>query len=184
MLVDLVTGCFHLVSILLFSTRVVLPGVVMGFYPMLYLGVLLISCLYKMNTQIHYSYMMLVRKTAIRSWYIRWHLLIDIAVSVLCFLDYFKVDSGVYGLVILLKITDLNQIHSRFSVIVSHYTRKGLILWKLLELLFLNIIIAHIIALIVIGMVNNSVGMVNDSVGMVNDCESEKPTNSNWMSAK
>ena len=154
MLVDLVTGCFHLVSILLFSTRVVLPGVVMGFYPMLYLGVLLISCLYKMNTQIHYSYMMLVRKTAIRSWYIRWHLLIDVAIIMLCFLEYFHVSSGVYRLVILLKLMELSQMHSRFGIIVSHYTRRGLIFWRLLSLLFLNIIIAHTIALIVIGMVD------------------------------
>lgn len=67
MLIDLVSGCFHLVSIFLFTTRVVLSGVVMGIYPILYIGVLLISCLYQMNTQIHYSDKMLVRKTAIRS---------------------------------------------------------------------------------------------------------------------
>lgn len=67
MLIDFATGCFHLISIFLFTTRVVLSKVAMDIYPMLYFGVLLVSCLYKVNTQIHSSDKMLVRKTAIRS---------------------------------------------------------------------------------------------------------------------
>lgn len=84
-------------------------------------------------------------------------MLIDIAIIVLCFLEHFHVDSGVYRLVILLKLVELSQIHSKFGIVVSHYTRKAFIFWRLLDLLFLNIIIAHAIALIVIGMVNQDI---------------------------
>ena len=157
LLLDFITAGFHFASIFLFGARVVLPYVMQGVYPLVYLGILALSCFYKLNTQIHVGGNTLVHKTSIRSYYIRWQLLLDVTLAVLCFLEYFKVPSGVFRLVIFFKLIELQQIHTKFDLVISNYSRKAAIYWRVVNLLALNMVVAHILVLILIGMVNPNV---------------------------
>jgi hypothetical protein len=121
-----------------------------------YFGVLLLSVLYKLNSQVLIHDNTLVRKDAIRLNYYRRHLPIDFALVLLCFAEYFNIDSSVFRLVVLLKVADVKNMHDKFEVWFMQ-NRTGLILWRLLSMFVVNILAAHVIALVVIAMVDEQV---------------------------
>ena len=154
--VDLVVSLFHLAAVFLFTTRIVLSQVQEGVFPPLYLTVLLLSIFYKLNSQVLIQDNTLVRKQAICRDYLYRHLLVDMALVLLCFMEYFDVECGVYRLVVFLKIIDVKSMHDKFEVLIRQ-NRTGLILWRLLSMFIVNILAAHLIALVVIAMVDEQV---------------------------
>lgn len=85
-LVEIICSFFHFVSIFLYTARVVLFHVVEGPYPMVYIGILVLSAIYKLNTQILVGSNTLVRKSEIRSHYLRWPMFMDVTLILLSFL--------------------------------------------------------------------------------------------------
>lgn len=114
----------------------------------------MLAAFYRLNTQVLIDDKTLVSKLAIRKNYIIWKLPVDLIVVVLSLTEYFHVATGVFRLVIFLKLINIASVLSYFEVIVSE-CRTGLIVWKLVSIFLLNILVAHCIALILIVMVDD-----------------------------
>lgn len=156
LILDIIMLAMHLVAIFLFTAHVVLNKADPSFFPLLYLALLILTCFYRLNTQVLIYDNMLVNKKNIRNSYYKWHLVPDVAVMLLCLLEYFRVETDVYRLVVFLKIIDVKNIHDKLKILIR-YNHTMLILWRLLGLFVINVTVAHIIALITIGMVNEEV---------------------------
>ena len=154
LLVNIIEAVFSMVAIFFFTTRLVLYEVKSGIFPLLYVAVLVLSAIYKVNTQNLLHDKTLTTKLAVRRNYLIWHLWIDLLVVVLCFLEFFHVASGPFRLVAFLKLGDIMNVLDKCEVIIS-VRRTGVILWKLLSIFLLNMLVAHIIALIVFAMVED-----------------------------
>jgi hypothetical protein len=70
LLMEILFGLFHGVAIFLYTVRVVLKYADWDVFPLLYLGVLSLSCFYKLNTQILIDDYTITRKRAIWNNYI------------------------------------------------------------------------------------------------------------------
>jgi hypothetical protein len=155
LLVDAVMLAFHMTAIFLFTSHLVLYEVKERVFPLIYIGALMFSCIYKLNTQILIHDETIIRKAAVRRNYIHKHLFIDLLMVTLSLLEFYEVNSSMFRLVAFVKLIDIRHILQKFEVIIS-VNRTGLILWQLLSIFLLNILVAHTISLIIIGMVDDA----------------------------
>jgi hypothetical protein len=83
----------------------------------------------------------------------------------LSLMEFFKIDSGVFRLIIVLKLFELKRVVYKFEIIIN-INRTGVILWRLFSLFLLNILVAHSIVLILIGIVDEHEPNWMASVGL------------------
>lgn len=143
-----------------FSTRLALYKVDFSFFPLVYVGLLLVGMVYKCSTRIVMADNALIRKGEIRLHYLKFEFWTDIIVIVLSFLEYFRVSSGIFRLCIFLKLFYAKHIVDKFEAFVlgSRFgSKQATMVWRIMSLIALNCIIAHCVVLIVVCICNDDV---------------------------
>jgi hypothetical protein len=155
LLVDLIEIAFSIVAIFLFTLRSALFEVNPGIFPLLYVGIILVAAIYKLNTQNLLHDKALTFKFEIRKYYLTRHLWIDLLLLLLCFLEYFHVASGVFRLVAFLKLKDVSNVLDKFDLLIR-VNRTWFTIWRILYVILVNTFVAHIVSLILFWMVDDN----------------------------
>jgi hypothetical protein len=151
----IMTGA-DITAIFFFTAHLVLYQTNVKIFSFIYLGLLLLRIIYKLNTQVLIQSKAIIRKVSIRWNYIWNHLIIDVLLIVLCFLEFFGVHSSVYRLVILLSLIDIRRNLRQFEALLSRY-HTALIIYQMITIFMYMILVAHSFAILLIVIVSDAV---------------------------
>lgn len=151
MINSIVQLCFNICAIFVFTTHAALEHATSGIFPLLYIGAICVSALYKCCTKIQmYEHLLITKKELVRN-YLIFHLVLDITIITLAAIEYAQVNTGAFRLVAFLKLFDCVVIVKQIKIYLEIF-KYGALLWDLLSVYLLNIFISHCVALIFIVM--------------------------------
>jgi hypothetical protein len=143
--------CFNACVIFLFMARIVLDKCDLGIFPLLFIGMIVLAAIYKCNVKIQmYDRLLITRKQLLKH-YLKYQLVFDIILIVMCILEYLKVEIGIFRLAVLFRFYQCVFIVKRIKTYL-HVLRFAKFLWEIITIYLLNIFIAHCVAIIFIAM--------------------------------